>query len=301
MGNNDEQSEKRLNGKIRRFTAIAWVLVVIGIGVACFGLERYRNFHHQALTDLGTFLAGSTGPLFSLAGLFFIYVAFLGQQLQLKLQRKELQETQRQMRLQEKRTERERFESVFFELLNLHNSIIENIDGPVQVIPSVEEIGKVSYTPGNTIYTGRRFFERLAKQLRKEFKDYCARSYVMGNEREKVDVFYKAFFATYQAQLGHYFRNLYHVVAFIDESAVDERRKYLKILRAQVSAPELAVLFYNGLGPYGVERFKPLIEKYAFFEQFDLDDLINREHKAFYEQSAYSDELAESINWDLKE
>jgi hypothetical protein len=47
--------------------------------------------------------------------------------------------------------------------------------------------------------------------------------------------------------LSHYFRHLYHTVKFIvsQEISYDEKIKYLRVLRAQLSNQEQALIFYN--------------------------------------------------------
>lgn len=56
--------------------------------------------------------------------------------------------------------------------------------------------------------------------------------------------------------LGHYYRHLFHTVKFIvnyDETLVSKQQKknYLRLLRAQLSNHEQALLFYNWLSNYG--------------------------------------------------
>lgn len=64
--------------------------------------------------------------------------------------------------------------------------------------------------------------------------------------------------------LGHYFRHLYRTVRFVDDHPLfeedkdmEKRKKYIKILRAQLSDYELAVFFLNSLTKMGnVWEFK---------------------------------------------
>ncbi|MBA4743961.1 MAG: putative phage abortive infection protein [Muricauda sp.] len=58
--------------------------------------------------------------------------------------------------------------------------------------------------------------------------------------------------------LGHYYRHLFHSVKFIvnlNENAFpyEEKRKYLRLLRAQLSNEEQALLFYNWRSGYGTD------------------------------------------------
>lgn len=80
--------------------------------------------------------------------------------------------------------------------------------------------------------------------------------------------------------LDHYFRYLYRIVKFVEESDFlekdknyrDERYKYIGILRGSLSPYELVFLFYNGLS-YG--KFKKLIEKYSLLKNIRDDLLAN--------------------------
>jgi hypothetical protein len=81
----------------------------------------------------------------------------------------------------------------------------------------------------------------------------------------------------------HYFRHLYRIMTFIDESTfldkdskyIDERYRYASILRATLSPYELVFLFYNGLV---YENFKALIEKYSLLNNLRRDFTANAEY-----------------------
>ena len=59
------------------------------------------------------------------------------------------------------------------------------------------------------------------------------------------------------------------------------------LVRAQLSAYELALLFYNGLSKYG-EGFKPWIEEFGLLEHLDKDHLLlDPTHKVLYDKKAF--------------
>lgn len=60
--------------------------------------------------------------------------------------------------------------------------------------------------------------------------------------------------------LGHYFRNIYYILRFIDES--ESSIKYSKIFRAQFSRYELTALYYNALSALSGPEFIQLLLKY---------------------------------------
>ncbi|MBK8344630.1 MAG: hypothetical protein IPL12_15845 [Bacteroidetes bacterium] len=43
--------------------------------------------------------------------------------------------------------------------------------------------------------------------------------------------------------MGHYFRNLYHIIKYIDNSNIENKRTYTNFVRAQLSSHELALIF----------------------------------------------------------
>ena len=55
---------------------------------------------------------------------------------------------------------------------------------------------------------------------------------------------------------------------------------------AQLSSYELVLLFYNGLYILG-KKFKPLIEKYEFFENMDTELLVSLDLMKLYDEKAF--------------
>jgi hypothetical protein len=69
------------------------------------------------------------------------------------------------------------------------------------------------------------------------------------NEITDIKFEYKPFIG-HGSQLGHYFRHIYQMVKFIDQSPIintSEKQNYLKTLRAQLSNHEQAILYINSL------------------------------------------------------
>ena len=98
---------------------------------------------------------------------------------------------------------------------------------------------------------------------------------------------YDIFFKKYQNNLGHYFRNLYHIIKFVDKSEIDNKKRYTNFVRAQLSSHELALIFYNCLSVYGSEMFKPYIERYSLLKNMNKDLIFNDNHLKEYADEAY--------------
>lgn len=90
--------------------------------------------------------------------------------------------------------------------------------------------------------------------------------------------------------LDHYFRHLYRVFKYINDSDVignEDKYKYACMVRASLSQYELIMLFYNCLSSNGRENFKPLIEAYAIFNNIRIELLARQEHINLYDERAY--------------
>jgi hypothetical protein len=101
---------------------------------------------------------------------------------------------------------------------------------------------------------------------------------------------YENLYSEYGPEMGHYFRNLYRIFKFIDETHVKDKTSYSGIVRAQLSTFELGLLFYNGLTSRGA-KFKVYAETYALFENLEHQRLGNWPYEVtYFERSAYGDQ-----------
>jgi hypothetical protein len=98
---------------------------------------------------------------------------------------------------------------------------------------------------------------------------------------------YELTFEQYQGDLSHYFRTLYTILRYIDESSIEDKKKYIRILRAQLSAYELSLLFYNCLSSHGKDNHKPLLERYAILKNVNTNLLIKSYHVLEYDKQAF--------------
>ena len=99
-----ESELQRLISKIKTYTFWAWAFVCLGALVIIFSIFFYvcRNTEGGfGLNLLGDFMAGTVASIWSLAGLFFIYVAFLGQKQQLLNQQLEIMYSQLEVNIQD--------------------------------------------------------------------------------------------------------------------------------------------------------------------------------------------------------
>ncbi len=274
---------------------ISWWPWVLGVFVVWGGVTFF--LFPKLVGDVA--VRGQWGDSFGMINALFAGLAFAGviyaiilqnkeltfQREELKLQREELANTREEIRGQKEQLkaqnltlQKQNFESSFFQLLGLHNDIVNSMEVSVN---------------SSLTYQGRNCFGFLLGRFRNSYSGILESSDKARQSRLKwIDEKYEKLFAKYQQQVGYYFRSLYNFVKFVDQSDFpkdyEAKKFYTNLIRAQLSSNELGILFYNCLSERGAE-FKKLVEKYALLKDMDFKVLINEKDKGLYDKSAYGE------------
>lgn len=199
--------------------------------------------------------AGIAGDMFGSISSLFSGLAFAGliatlvlQRSELSLQRKELSETRQEF-------ERQRFENRYFSTLNLLNEHISNMR-----LPSDVQAGDLQ---------GGAVLEYFASELPDELSDDLT---PFALEALQISQYLQLYDLLFEPSLGPYFRLMYNCVRQIETSSASEVEKesYSKILRAQMSSPEVKLLLFNCSTHWG-EDFAPWVEKYKLLKHLPRD------------------------------
>lgn len=167
----------------------------------------------------------------------------------------------------------ERFESKLFEMLHIQQEITTGL--------LIEQIGgNVKSQRGRDVF---QFVYETAKDM-----------ILIGNEKRRctlkealsIDDNVKMSVSSMKIMwfLDHYFRHLYRIFKFIDESddrIIDKVKKYeySSIVRATLSQYELVMLFYNG---FCHKKFKTLAERYALMNNLRIELLASNDDINLY-------------------
>lgn len=278
-----EKEIEDVEKKISFYMKLAWALIIIGSIIGGLGVLEHFLGSDMQLNIIGDYTGGVVASTWSLAGLFIIYVAFLGQKQQILHQKMELKynrfevkatrielEGQKQQMIEQNKTLRQqRFENTFFQMLNLHRQITNEINIELR----------------KSFLIGREGIKKFYLNL-KSFQ-------LAGRDRIKIQeslIDFKKRYIEQQNNLGHYFQNIYVILNTIHHSSIEEKQFYINILRAQLSSYELSLLFYYGLMESNKETIKSLIEQYHLLSDLPHDILIDIDHKSEYTLSAYGKE-----------
>lgn len=161
----------------------------------------------------------------------------------------------------DRRAEKASFEQTFFNLVNAWRSVLTAID-----------IDKA----GNSV-SAHDAFAAIVNRL-----DYA---YSMSGA--DMGAAWSGISGKYRNDLNHYFRFLYHVIKYVDDSGVDNKYFYVRLVRALLSEAELVLLALNCEYGAGREKFKTLVERYALLH--NLSDASRSQYgfADFYGASAF--------------
>lgn len=257
-----KMKNKENSKKNKTFTLDFWIYLAIFIalisGICCFPawFTKPGELDFRNTGQIGDTIGGIMGPFVAIAAAILTFLAFWVQFKANEQQRKDIA--------------LERFESNLFQLIQIQEEITNNL----------------SFTPtdgadrlyGN-VFHGRQVFEILYKEKTSPYwgieSGIREKGIISYEEDKDVNV------------LDHYFRHLYRVFKYIDETPIfindkKKRYEYACIMRASLSQYELILLFYNCLSSNGREKFKPLIERYAIFNNLRVELLATDSDKELY-------------------
>lgn len=214
---------------------------------------------------------GQFGDMFGAANALFAGLAFAALLITIQQQREELEGQNRQFELQ-------RFETTLFQMLSLHNDIVQSIDLNVERLDiSTILVRKPDQKPIEDRFVGRECFRVLYEEF-KGVNNVRTKEYIRSNEIMKLNQDWLEFFDKHEHDLGHYYRFLFNIFEFIDERAPTNKHFYAKIVRAQLSDYEQAMLVYNCISEYGRDFIKYL-EKYELDKHVRPGLLIDEQHR----------------------
>ncbi len=237
-------------------------LVAVGFYATSFSGELADS--NEIWGQFGDYLGGLLNPIFGFLSLIAILATLFVQGQELRYSTEELAKSAEALKLQSEAMVQQNFENTFFQLLRLHNDIVNAIDLRETQTLQVTSKGRDCFRP---------FYKRFKDHWTKQSSEHTDRS-----DRERINHLYLAYYPRIEAELGHYFRSLYNIVKLVDRSSVANKRLYTNLIRAQLSKFELALLFYNCLSDMGSEKFLPLIRKYDLLKMIPKNELIDTAH-----------------------
>jgi hypothetical protein len=239
---------KNDNGSIRWILVLAVGLTVIGfVFLLWFVYETIASNLIQSAAgsttiaawgQFGDFIGGFIGIFFTIVGVFLLYET-------LTLQREELKESR-------KAFVKQGFEDTLFKMISTYQDIVKDIS-------VVDGVGNVS--------NGKDYFMQQKELFTNGFIPVYN---IFQCNRDAISA-YEEFYSINKNDIAHYYRTLYRIFRFIEDSEFDfkDKMRYGKTVRALLSEAELFFLYYNAHTDYG-KNFVTLINKYNIIKHLPI-------------------------------
>lgn len=123
-------------------------------------------------------------------------------------------------------------------------------------------------------YSNVRFIEEFNDEWTIDFMKQLRKETLIEPLFQLKKLVYENIYKEKEEQIGHYYRNLYRIMKFIQDEHFSnnfkenekEKKKYRGILRAQLSSMELLMLFYNVVYSEKGQKFKAILKGTNFFD-----------------------------------
>lgn len=202
--------------------------------------------------NFGQYLGGVIGPLLGL-------LAFVGVLLSIANQNSENYKAETENRI--------------IKHIEFHHNICNNVKFPYDIKETKFKEGREAF---------EFLYEKHLKAYLKEVEEQNSHL----DEEQKIDIAFSKLYNKYGKKFGFYFRNLYYLIKYIDDSKEIDKNHYSKLVRAQLSTPEIQLLMYNCLFKKG-KGFKPLVSKYGLLNGIDETEMIKPAHKQLFDNKAF--------------
>ncbi len=241
------------DGLYRLFVTAALAIIVVFAATVWLGTWGEPG-------QLGDFFGGFLNPILTFITFMGVLATILLQHRELKETRGELAKSAEALATQNDISGRQLFESSFFQMLSLHNSIVTSID--LNLGDSKQR-------------HGRDCFNNFLSHLQRAY--FSKKREMSGSD--EIDIIteaYNEYWSRKNTELGHYYRHLFNITRYIIAHRYFQPY-HGKMLRSQLSDQELVLLYYNSLTTRGA-AFKDLAKKIDLFDNLPKEMLLDPSH-----------------------
>lgn len=270
--------------------ALAWwifaIIICLGVCVGGFLLTLYFSQQSVLFPTKGddcppALFGDSFGAVNALiSGLAFagMIVTFVLQRYELSMQRKELEAQRQEFSDQNETMRLQRFENTFFHMMELQQSIVNDLYAKTndkkrvkETSPKIDGWGtKEIIVPEE--YRGRNLFLYAFLLCKHQVGTNEKVDGLRGVLEKKGIYAFDDYYTT--TVFDHYFRHLYTILKFIDQNdwlEAEGQYKYATFVRATLSRYELVMLYYNG---FFHPKMKKMMEKYCMLNNLRPELLV---------------------------
>ena len=244
-----------------------------------------RNIAFQLQTNIGDFLSGTLGILFTFTTTIFLFITF-------KEQREQLQKTKEE-------SDKTRFETTYFNILGMLKQVQDTVNANIATHMSKSNVHNIvdfynlfheTYKVNLTLNTDLRVVNDSFNPLKANAADIEQYQGLIATEYEKM-IEHVGF------NISYLYRYIFNAMKFVLDDPYSQkdhaaRDRYLNLLQAQLSNEELCFIFYDAISKYGknkngIYKFRQMLDDTHFLENIDSTFLLNRNHYKFYPKTEF--------------
>lgn len=269
-------------------------------------------------SKVGDYIGGVIGSLWTLASTLLFFTSLMMQRDELTLQRKSIEQQQSDIARNFELSNRVNFEGTLFSLINQQETIVLNLTigkntktiqgsiddkrDEIKGYPSfvfIENQFKILYRQRWKILDVAHILEYEFSSTKDVILFYRENNILERFERidpkTSTTILFSLLFYCYHDIVSHYFRHTYYIFKYINktceqtlstctsqaevDATIKQYSYYAKLASSRLSIPEMVLLFYNGLL---FPKLGALLEKYDILSPLVAENLIDSEHKHFY-------------------
>ncbi|GGT78533.1 putative phage abortive infection protein [Aliarcobacter butzleri] len=271
--------KEKINNSFKEWWGIIFIAFIAMLIIFIFGYFYFSKHslswlsgEVEELGQMGDFFGGTLNPILAFLSFCLLLITIKLQSKELKNSTEELAKSSKALIEQSKSLKIQNFETTFFNLINLHNKIVDNFSFERYNFFSLYK-GKLEFNSNKSaLFYKEEAFNEICKDI--DFISKEQKLYFM-----KFNEFYDLYYIEKQRVLNKYFENINQIFKFISDSNFndEEKKKYSDIFRVQFSQDELKLLFYHCISSIGSVMLKKYIENFKFFEFL----IFEKENKNF--------------------
>lgn len=251
-----------MKSSLNKYYVVAVILFIVCLALIVaypFFLGFGISSDSKEWSNFGAYVSGVVGPVLSL-------LAFVGVLITIANQNEENHKASEE-------TQKHATENRIIKQIEFHHNICNNVKIPANIDKTKFKEGRIA-------------FEFLYEKNLKTFYDEVEKQSPHLDEEQKIDSAFSKLYNKEGKQFGFYFRNLYYLIHYIDESQKIDKNHYAKLVRAQLSTPEIQMLMYNCLFKKG-KNFKKLVTDYGLLNGIEKTEMIKQEHEDLFDSKAF--------------
>lgn len=235
----------------------------------------------QMRDNFGDLYAGVVGSLLSFSTLIYVILTF--------------KEQKQQFNDNEDLAKQTRFESTFFAQLSMLYKVREKV---------AQDLSAASGNGIKNINDFYREFKSYANNRISKEENISRTLSVLDNStilpteleraRETLGEIYDDFIKSSNYTIGFYYRYVFNIINFVigQRSNCKDDKKYMNFIQAQMSNEEMALIFYDVISPYGLNKnheyaFMEILDKKDFLENMDERFLLHPSHYKIFSHTHF--------------